>query len=48
LVYIAGLLLLLAMVGAIALTIDVNERDLYLKTQKKYNEGKTLKKRIFY
>jgi len=32
----AGLLLLLAMVGAIALTIDVDARDIYVQRQKSY------------
>jgi len=48
LVYIAGLLLLLAMVGAIALTIDVGEREAYINLQKTYIEGKALKKRLYY
>jgi len=36
LVWMAGLLLLLAMVGAIALTIDVDARDIYVQQQKSY------------
>jgi hypothetical protein len=48
LVYIAGLLLLLAMVGAIALTIDTNDREAYALLQKHYNERRTLTKRMLF
>ena len=46
LLWMAGLLLLLAMVGAIALTIDVDSRDSFMKTKLKYLSSHRVKHTI--
>lgn len=43
----AGLLLLLAMIGAITLTIDVDSRDMFMKLKQKHTSVLRLKRISF-